>query len=200
MDTEKRIRKLERNRQYYADNKAKVLEHKKKYYELNKDSISERKKKNYEDNKQQYKDSNKTYYLGNKETLCSKMKDRYYSNLDRVKEYNEINSERIKSSKKKWAKENPHVCSFYCSKRRAQIINAMPNWLTEYDIQKIRDIYKDCKELSISTGVKHHVDHIYPLFGKDSCGLHVPWNLRIITASENHSKGNKIIPPQQPCA
>jgi hypothetical protein len=31
-----------------------------------------------------------------------------------------------------------------------------------------------------------------PLNGVDSCGLHVPWNLRIVTRAMNRSKGNRI--------
>lgn len=68
---------------------------------------------------------------------------------------------------------------------------ANPPWLTEEDYWLIDEVYSLCRLRSKITGIKWHVDHIVPLKGKDVRGLHVPWNLQVITAKENYMKSNK---------
>lgn len=76
----------------------------------------------------------------------------------------------------------------YQSERYAQLRQATPSWV---DPKELAAIYKEAKQISAETGIEHQVDHIYPITHTEFCGLHVPWNLRIIPAKKNLSKGNK---------
>ena len=76
--------------------------------------------------------------------------------------------------------------------RELSKLQRTPPWLTKAQHEEMADIYKQAKELeAIFFNRKFHVDHIVPLQGKDVCGLHVPWNLQILTAEENLAKSNK---------
>jgi len=48
------------------------------------------------------------------------------------------------------------------------------------------------------TSERYVVDHIVPLINPAVCGLHVPWNLRVITQEENLQKSNKLVDPTTP--
>ena len=74
------------------------------------------------------------------------------------------------------------------SDRRCLELMATPRWVNRLDLFKI---YQECGRMTLITGIPHHVDHVWPLRGKGFNGLHVPWNLQILTAKANRSKQNK---------
>jgi hypothetical protein len=74
-------------------------------------------------------------------------------------------------------------------KRRAAKLARSPAWA---DQEAITAVYASARRLTAETGVEHHVDHFYPLQGKNVSGLHVAGNLRIITAAHNLRKGNRF--------
>lgn len=79
--------------------------------------------------------------------------------------------------------------------RHAAKRQATPRWLIQAHLDEMALIYEcayECAELCTQlTGVEHEVDHEQPLQGEDRCGLHVPWNLQLMPASDNRSKGNR---------
>lgn len=88
-------------------------------------------------------------------------------------------------------KEDPKKYIYYVSRRTK---NHEPKWLVNNRSLRdsINSIYSRCAELNKIDGPNSwHVDHIYPINGTNSCGLHVPWNLRIISRLDNLRKSNK---------
>lgn len=106
--------------------------------------------------------------------------DRYRNNPER--------RERQKQQALRWARSNKGKRAAIVAARRAWIKLATPSWLTEEQKAEIRAFYLE----AASREGEWHVDHIYPLRAKNSCGLHVPWNLQIITGDENRRKGNRF--------
>lgn len=107
----------------------------------------------------------------------------YYSRLS--KDWKNKNSVKYRSYQKKYDKENRKNKNAIEAKRRAIKLQATPKWLNNSQLQEIKKIYNVCKK-------GYHVDHIIPLKGKNVCGLHVPWNLQILSALKNISKGNRV--------
>lgn len=94
------------------------------------------------------------------------------------------------------------VCVYHRNQAQLRIRNAeylsarelaTPYWS---DLIAIGVIYQRCQQVSAATGIQYHVDHIIPIRGANVSGLHVPWNLQIIPATENLAKGNRVASPQ----
>lgn len=75
-------------------------------------------------------------------------------------------------------------------KRTSALALATPHWLSKEQLDEIKAFYDKARELS-KGGTRHEVDHVVPLHSPIVCGLHVPWNLRVLTKDENNQKGNR---------
>ena len=116
---------------------------------------------------------------------CQKTKLASYKN--RLKTH----PEKHKKSVSKWAKSNRHKRNATEAKRRAVKLQATPPWLTKEQFLQIDEYYLMAKELEKVFPWPQHVDHEVALQGENVCGLHVPWNLQILSRKENLSKGNR---------
>lgn len=133
---------------------------------------------------------------------CKRQQDRDYAarNRDAAKKrasawyYKNYEYARAKQNEygKTWLQNNLDKHAAYQNKRRASKLMATPKWLTESHLLQMECKYSLSAMLSKETGIQHHVDHVVPLKGKTACGLHVPWNLRVIPAVDNLRKSNKI--------
>lgn len=126
-------------------------------------------------------------------------RDKYWADPTKARNENKNNYRKNRATRIKKAVE-------YASRNKAKVNSikaryklakkqACPSWVLESKTfcDRIDRIYERARRLTEETGVMHHVDHIVPTQGKTICGLHVPWNLQVLTASENCSKQNKFL-------
>ena len=89
-----------------------------------------------------------------------------------------------------WKRKNVDAVRADTKSRRRKHRQATPHWLTPAQKREIRELYRIAIHTTKITGEQYVVDHIVPLRSSTVCGLHVPWNLRVITRSENLAKSN----------
>ena len=100
--------------------------------------------------------------------------------------------ETILGRNKNWKTANPGKVQAMDAKRRAATLQRTPLWLTAEDNWIFEQAYELAALRTKMFGFVWHVDHIVPLQGKLVSGLHVPHNLRVISAIENLRKSNKF--------
>jgi hypothetical protein len=155
------------------------------------------------------------YYAANREKLIARAVESNRKRRERpeVREANRIASRERKrvvladpvkrqehnARGAQWRRDNPEGVKLFkhesraakaqrAMRRYASKVHATPAWA---DKEKIETIYAIAALLTERTGVEHQVDHFYPIRGRRACGLHVPENMRVITAAANQSKGNR---------
>ena len=171
----------------------------------------------------------KARYAANLESERARSKAKYLKTRDKTLEYGakwrEANRERHRAACRAWALNNyssERAAAYYESnkemilardsayrkktrdqhrarqaKRRAARGNATPPWA---DVEAIKKIYISAHALEQQDGLQRHVDHVIPLKNKMVCGLHVVANLRIVLATNNLRKSNKLIAEEvAPC-
>lgn len=150
------------------------------------------------ENPEKFKEIERRKYLKHSEKIKVRVSAYYYANrnfinekvrLDRVRNPEKYKAfrESRRDSIKEYRKANAGLINSHTAKRRALSLKATPNWA---NLNKIREVYLECDRISKETGVAHNVHHEIPLQGKYVCGLHVEYNLSIISASENFRLSN----------
>ena len=98
----------------------------------------------------------------------------------------------INEYRRAWKERNKTSIRADTKARRRKHREATPKWLTRKQRTEIRSLYQIAITMTQTTGEQYVVDHIVPLRSELVCGLHVPWNLRVITREENLKKSNKL--------
>jgi 5-methylcytosine-specific restriction endonuclease McrA len=139
------------------------------------DTIKRRNKKYREENAEKVRKTKQAYYERNRDRITSYQRNYLTENAEKRKEYE---------------RRSRHLYAAKGARRRARLA-AQTISLTQEQQDAIKHLYAFAKYLTDKFGEPHHVDHIKPLKGKTSSGLHVPWNLQILHASRNLAKSNK---------
>lgn len=182
----KRLENLEearrKGREYRDKNKERAKEIDKKSRSKNHDKVKERQRNYYHKNKEIIRKKDAKRYKENASRNCKRQRDLYQKDRENRLAY-----------RRKYVKENRGKITALARLRELTKIQATPKWLTDNHKEEMSKIYENSLDLTKNTGIEHNVDHIIPLRNDIVCGLHVPWNLQILTKEENSKKSNKLL-------
>lgn len=150
-----------------------------------------------------YKDSSKSNGIMSRcvACKCSRRIAYYYENqteeIGRVRKWSKNNKDTVRSYTKAYY-STPKGRAKKSAARRLREEEAVrlrtPTWLTKEHHNEIEEYYLLANELAWlnQDGKPFEVDHIIPLRGEDVSGLHVPWNIQLLSADENRIKSNRF--------
>jgi 5-methylcytosine-specific restriction endonuclease McrA len=122
---------------------------------------------------------------------CEKQKNNSEARKQYMSEYAEKERERLRKIASDYQKRNKGKVNARTAIRHAAKMQRRPQWLTKEEKVKIQCYYQVASMRTKESGYAWHVDHIVPLQGETVSGLHVPWNLQVIPATDNIRKSNK---------
>ena len=170
---------------YYLAHKEKYAKRSKEWVEANRDRANELGR----NSRARHPETKVAYRVSTKEQRAAWQKAYDAEHRDQEKAREAQHKWREKNGKEyyaKWRAENDGKVAFYTAKRRSRKLCATPSWLTDHDWHQIDSIYSYAAKSGMD------VDHIIPIQGKLVCGLHVPWNLQLLSPTENKMKSNRL--------
>lgn len=124
----------------------------------------------------------KAYYAEHREETKARQRAYYANHTEAAREYHKAYGPKYYKAHK------AERLALYLKSKTARLQQT----LRGVDQNEIKAFYLDAEWLTKETGIQHSVDHIIPLQGKAVRGLHVPWNLQILTMTDNRKKGNRV--------
>jgi hypothetical protein len=183
------------NKKYRTDEsyRRKLLDSQKAYSKIHVLKIMARVAKWNKENPEKRKKWLKKY--NSNPNVIKKHRDWYKANKKQHqavgKLWDKNNAEKSREIKRRWKQKNPERVAADNINRRALLHKATPKWAVEMMKDYVPLLIKFRNALTKATGNKYVIDHHVPLKGRGFTGLHVPWNLRLITEKENLEKNNK---------
>lgn len=123
-------------------------------------------------------DAKQRYYEANKTLVIARAQARPH--------------EEKRAYRNSWKEKNAIAIHADNKNRRRKHRDATPPWLTRRQKTEMRSMYQIAITTTAILGVQHVIDHIWPLRSDFVCGLHVPWNLQILTQAQNLAKSNTL--------
>ena len=184
-DPDNKATKRVANIQYQDANREAIYAQRAQFRAENRELLTARQREWYANaiNREKARASVREYHREHRDEITLKARERRESDFEWAAHLKNTRDEYYKNNKHKFIANN--------ALREERIRLATPPWLTKEQRMEIELIYKDAAELTVLTGVPHEVDHIKPIKGRKSCGLHVPWNLQVLTWRENNRKRNR---------
>ncbi len=174
-----------------------------RYQRRNKEKLADKRRARYAENRTEILAAAKVneakkareaeYRAANKDRLNARISAWAKANPDKGRErtarYRAANPDADRESYLR-AKQRDHgAINARLAVKRARKRNATLPYANHF---LIAEAYRLAKLREEVTGGRWEVDHIVPLTSPKVCGLHVEWNLRVITRRMNRSKGNKL--------